>query len=68
MVGTSEQVEGVSQWSWVQVSKGRLRDMSNEKLVGFRARWLRRNSTCCQVKEMRHHLAFGGENKKASEC
>lgn len=40
MVGTSEQVEGVSQWRWAQVSKGPLRDMSNETFVGFRARWL----------------------------
>lgn len=67
-VGTLEQVEGVSQWRWVQVSKGPLRDMSNEKFVGFRACWLRQKSTCCQVEEMRHHLAFGGENKKPSEC
>ena len=68
MVGTSEQVEGVSQWRWAQVSKGPLRDMSNETFIGFRARWLRRKPTCCQVEEMRHHLAFGGENKKPSEC
>lgn len=67
-VGTSEKVEWVSQWTWVQVSKGPLRDTSNEKLVGFRAFWLRQKSTCCQVEEMRHQLAFGGENKKPSEC
>lgn len=42
--------------------------MSSEKFVGSRAQWFQRKSTRGQVEEMRHYLAFGGENKKPSEC